>query len=109
LFGGSGHTIQGDTWLFYSDINNVSQQQSQSELKLSPNPATDFLEISYSDHALKDLAIRIYNVFGEEVLTTHLTPSPSPKEKGVRIDVSGLVPGMYFVRVWEKVGKFVKM
>jgi len=42
-------------------------------------------------------------------LTTHLTPSPSPKEKGVRIDVSGLVPGMYFVRVWEKVGKFVKM
>jgi len=72
--------------------------------------------ISFPSHTLKDVAIQdiaIYNVFGEKVLTTpypeNLTPSPSPKERGVRIDVSGLSPGMYFIRVWEKVGKFVKM
>jgi len=41
--------------------------------------------------------------------TSYLTPSPSPKERGVRIDVSGLSPGIYFVKVGERVGKFVKI
>jgi hypothetical protein len=29
--------------------------------------------------------------------------------EGVRIDVSGLALGMYFVRVGDRVGKFIKM
>jgi len=83
---------------------------SENNLYLYPNPATDFLEISFPEHALKDVAILMYNVFGEEVLaTSYFTPSPSPKERGVRIDVSGLSPGIYFIRVGDKVGKFVKI
>jgi hypothetical protein len=50
--------------------------------------------------------IKIYTVLGECVLTHSLTPS----EGGyIRIDVSALVPGVYFVRVGGQMYKFVKM
>jgi len=92
-------------------------QISSNSMFISPNPATDFLEISCSpssNHRVNPMVdyqdVVIYNVFGEKVLTTpYLTPSPSPKERGVRIDVSILSSGVYFVKVGEKVGKFVKI
>ena len=64
-----------------------------------------------------DLSVRIYNVFGQEV---NLTPSlPKGREFGspplgedlggvLKVDISKLSPGVYFVRVGGRVGKFVK-
>jgi hypothetical protein len=59
----------------------------------------------------------IYNVLGE-IKTTPEWASPllrnrdTPPWKGeekARIDVSGLAPGMYFVRTGDRVGKFIKL
>ena len=48
--------------------------------------------------------VRIYDVYGRN------NPTPTlPTSEGVRIDVSFLPSGVYFVRVGDKVGRFVKM
>jgi len=87
--------------------------QTDEVLTLYPNPATDFLDISYSpsinrmvNHTVDGIAI--YNVFGEKI-PPRLTSSATPQEGNLRFDVSGLPPGVYFVRVGEKVGKFIKI
>jgi len=72
-----------DCFLVLIDLlpSDVQEPNPQNDFSVYPNPAVDFLEISFPDHALKDVAIHVYNVFGEEVLTTsYLTPRPSPKE-----------------------------
>jgi len=93
----------GPVFHYELDPNNVNEENNllQDEISLSPNPATDFLEISFPDHALKDVAIHVYNVFGEKVLSLY--------HYSAKLDVSALAPGIYFIRVGEKVGKFIKM
>ncbi len=83
------------------------------EITLSPNPVTDFIEISVgSRHASTNTDIRIFNVFGEmvvnssEVLNNSQFSIPNSQ---LRIDVSGLPSGVYFVRVGDKVEKFIKI
>jgi hypothetical protein len=44
-----------------------------------------------------------------EITTPNLTPTLSEGEGVVRLDVSSLSPGVYFVRVGDVVRKFVKM
>jgi hypothetical protein len=46
--------------------------------------------------------INIYNLFGEIVI------SSTSDSGGYKIDISGLAAGVYFVRVGDKVQKFIK-
>jgi hypothetical protein len=80
---------------------------------LYPNPASDFIEISEINpmlkHGVDNSNIKIYNIFGQ-TMSTPVCSADTPASGGhVRIDVSGLAPGMYFVRFGERVGKFVKL
>jgi len=93
-------------FVFDSKATSVEEKFKNSNINISPNPATDFLEISLPDHALKNVAIHVYNVFGECIKEI---PHNPPFSKGeIKLDVSSLPPGVYFVKVGEKVGKFVK-
>jgi len=88
-------------------MNSIQNNLKKENIFLSPNPATDFLEISLPKNALKDVSIQVYNVFGECIKEIPLNP---PFSKGeIKLDVSGLPSGVYFVKVGEKVGKFVKI
>ena len=112
LFGGvSKKDILNDTWLFEFGGTEVNENQSTSDI-ISPNPATDFIEISVGVRHAEPLQseVRIYNVFGQVQTTPSLRDTPPWKggEK-VRIDVSGLLPGMYFVRVGVQSYKFIKL
>jgi hypothetical protein len=71
-----------------------------------PNPASDFIEISVGANGRSPLQseIRFLNIFGQTVLSIGAI-----HELPVRIDVSGLAPGMYFVRIGDKVIKFIKI
>ncbi len=89
---------------------------SNGEIMISPNPSSDFIEITKPSEGLEpwenSSTIRIFNVFGEkiEVKTELLKNSQfSIHNSQLRIDVSGLPSGVYFVRVGDKVGKFVKI
>ena len=95
----------------FTGVDNLRDDQ----IYLSPNPACDFIEISGINPMLKhgvdgtlvDVSdVKIYNVFGQRV---NLTPALPASREGVRIDVSGLMPGMYFVRIGDRLGKFVKL
>ena len=76
------------------------------KLEIAPNPASDFIEISVGANGRSPLQsdVRIFNIYGQTVLSVgvqNLEP--------LRIDVFGLAPGMYFVRIGDKVGKIMKL
>jgi hypothetical protein len=58
----------------------------------------------------EDSEIQIYNTLGEKVTTPSLLSNATPpKEGNIRIDISNLPKGMYFVRIGSEVAKFMKM
>jgi hypothetical protein len=99
-------------WKFTTGyINSVADNSPENGFNISPNPVIDFLEISVGANGCSPLQsdVRIYDVFGQIVSTVNPTPTLPASREGVRIDVSGLAPGMYFVRIGDRVGKFVKI
>ncbi len=107
--------------LQYQDItSNEELILLDNHLSLSPNPATDYIEIAtegvilngtqWSEESIeghRSKSIQIYDFLGNVVLT--FTPALSLKGERVRIDVSGLAKGVYFVRIGGKIYKFVKL
>ncbi len=94
------------------DWTDVVEEKTESDFEVSPNPATDFIDIAVGTRRAvsEQTEIRIYNVLGEIQTTPSLRDTPPWKggEK-VKINVSTLAPGMYFVRIGDKVSKFIKM
>ena len=86
------------------DDNNVNRTS------IYPNPTTDFITITLSNKGLQPFAttdkVQIFDILGLEIID--LTPALSIGE-GVRIDVSHLPVGVYFIRIGSMVEKFVKM
>jgi hypothetical protein len=79
---------------------------------LYPNPASDYIEISSPplERGSGGVApVYIFDVLGMEITSPSLRATP-PYHGGekVRIDVSHLSPGVYFIRVGNEVRKFVK-
>jgi hypothetical protein len=91
-----------------TSIYNTFENQN---FQISPNPASDYIEISVGSvilNEVKDLGVSIYDMLGVEVYCSIATP-PAPSQGGnLRIDVSHLSPGVYFVRIGDVVRKFVK-
>jgi len=86
-------------------------EQSQSPgIILTPNPAGDYIDIAVAgNRTLKD-AVRVYDVLGNTVLSSPACSAGTPSEGGhIRLDVSGLAAGVYFVKIDNKMYKFVKM
>ena len=71
---------------------------------LATNPASDNVEIKLSESfkLSESYHIFIYNSIGELVKTEQFTSSTQ------KINVSDLTAGLYFVRIGNRVGKFVK-
>jgi hypothetical protein len=85
----------------------------KTTLSISPNPASDYIEITISNGArpngneaspIASEYIQIFNTLGEIVSSVELTPSPVQ-----RIDISNLLSGIYFIKIGNKLEKFVKM
>mgnify|MGYP000427520932 CR=1 FL=1 len=98
----------------------VEEPPKVSGIRISPNPAGEYIEIAFSSPRLKPWvggsvdAIKIFNLLGECVLSVAQTfPSVDSGQTGMsdllRIDVSCLPAGVYFVRVGDWVGRFVKI
>jgi photosystem II stability/assembly factor-like uncharacterized protein len=102
--------IGTDYYGMYKSIDSVTSISENvidnKSLDVYPNPASDFIEISVGANGRSPLQseIRFLNIFGQTVLSIGAI-----HELPVRIDVSGLAPGMYFVRIGDKVIKFIKI
>ena len=82
----------------------------REDLIISPNPATDYIELSIppsNKSGSGAVSVKIYDVLGVE---QHVSFTATPLSEGnLRLDVSSLPAGVYFVRVGEQMLKFVKL
>lgn len=72
----------------------IENKSLDSEIKISPNPVTNFLNIE----SKKDLVIRIYSLNGKKILSTD----------NKRIDIFNLKCGIYQVKIFDKNNKLLK-
>jgi hypothetical protein len=102
-------------------ILGIDEENSVSaQISIFPNPASDYIEISLSpagggrgwtlsngviSSEAKNL-VRIYNALGIE-----FTPPQTPplEGMGLKIDISNLTPGVYFIKIGDKFEKFIKL
>jgi hypothetical protein len=81
---------------------------------VSPNPADDYILINppkspfgkggseFTSRGISE--IEIYNILGEKVISQSILPMNS----SLQINVEELPPGMYFIKIGDRVEKFVK-
>jgi hypothetical protein len=96
------YIFEGDT-----TTTSIKNYNANKHIVITPNPAGDYIDVILSKAKNPFLSVKIYDVLGVCVLTHPLTPSR--EGESIRIDVSGLAAGVYFVRVGGKMYKFVKM
>ncbi|MCX7736347.1 MAG: T9SS type A sorting domain-containing protein [Candidatus Kapabacteria bacterium] len=96
----------------YSESTSVVPDIKQSllpVLSVSPNPAKDYIEIIYSIGTGLSLAytdeINIYNILGECVLSEKIHQIT----QSYRMNIEHLPSGIYYVRLGDWVGRFVKI
>ena len=83
-----------------TSINNFD---SKSGLLIQPNPASDFITIKFETSEVSK--VQIFDILGIEIMSVEAGQDVSTQ----KIDVSHLPTGMYFIRIGNKVEKFVKM
>jgi len=94
------------------DLSHVSVRPdiSKEGISISPNPAGEYIDIAFSSPRLKPWVasvdeIKIYNLLGECVINESIHPmTPSH-----RMNIENLPAGLYFVRVGDWVGRFLKI
>ncbi|MCX7735525.1 MAG: T9SS type A sorting domain-containing protein [Candidatus Kapabacteria bacterium] len=92
------------------DITSVNDDKTlKSEIAINPNPAGEFIEINYNvETALRPVStggINIYNILGECVLSEKIHPITL----SYRMNIEHLPSGIYYVRLGDWVGSFVKI
>jgi hypothetical protein len=116
-----GVILNNEIWSKINDVTNGPnsvEENNNEELFISPNPAKDYIEIlqlnltfnrRVDTGVLEEIAI--YNVFGEKMLNLSSAGGGGNAADGggqIRIDVSHLTPGVYFIKIADKIEKFVK-
>ena len=88
----------------FTSVNNFDVKSPNSIIY--PNPAKDYIEIKPSEgwQPSEGSLIQIFSTFGETLLTVEQT-SPSVQ----KIDISKLFPGIYFIKIGNRLEKFVKI
>ena len=93
----------------YSPIEMSIRNEDILSTSIYPNPVTDFITIQFSNKELQPFAaeekVQIFDILGLEVMTVGIGLDLSSQ----RIDVSHLPAGVYFIRIGNKVEKFVKL
>lgn len=102
-----------------TDGTSVEAIQTPS-FSITPNPASEYIEISYpttkSGLCLENSpsnkmwlgGVKILNTLGECVITTPSAGAATPQEGNLKINVSHLPTGIYFIKIGGCVDKFVK-
>jgi hypothetical protein len=88
----------------------VDDTEIDLSISVSPNPATDYITIDLSFQHMQESEIEIFDIFGNEIHPPRLASQATPQEGNLRIDISSLNAGVYFVRIGsEKPVKFIKI
>ncbi|MBI1836968.1 MAG: T9SS type A sorting domain-containing protein [Flavobacteriia bacterium] len=92
------YLVATDQYYINKSAATITEIKSTSDLVVFPNPFNDFIEMSLEKEISSTIVIT--DVLGKQVLT-HSTNS-----KNIRLDVSNLVKGQYFITVSNANGVF---
>ena len=81
----------------------TSITEEGKNIRIYPNPTTGILTI-YSEELIMN-NIEIYDIYGRKVETRHAT---SLQDNSIRIDISHLANGMYYLRISNTTVKIIK-
>jgi hypothetical protein len=85
------------------ETNNIGVEDYLNKaVTLYPNPATEMVSVAVSDANIMITGVEVYNVYGQLINTIVSTENP------LRINVSGMADGMYYVRVTTDNGVVTK-
>jgi len=80
----------------------IKKTAESSIINIFPNPAKDNLQITINNIELNKNTVIIHDIFGQEVSSTLLSGNE------VIIDISHFQSGVYFIKIDNKVSKFIK-
>ena len=115
-----GFAEWSDVWKFRTKKStSVRYSEDDRGIRIKPNPSSDFITIQFSNKELQLFAtedkVQIFDVLGIEVGQSSLIDNTAHNNSQsgmidlLKIDVSHLPAGVYFIRIGDKVEKFVKM
>lgn len=97
----NGTTLYGEEVYFTTSDVGV-QVYLEQKLTLYPNPATELVSVATDDASIRITGVEVYNLYGQ------LLNAIVSEENPMRINVSGLADGMYFVRITTDSGVVTK-
>lgn len=74
-----------------------------NSIALYPNPAKEYVDVHVNDYSLRIQRIELLDVFGKILTTAEVVENP------MRLQVSGLADGMYFIRLQTNHGFVTKV
>ena len=92
---------ESNTVTFHTDDVGITNYLEKA-VSLYPNPATEMISVEVSDANIMITGVEVYNVYGQLINTIVSTENP------LRINISGLADGMYYVRVTTDGGVVTK-
>lgn len=99
--------------LFVSDpvciedkTSGISDSDGEPSVRISPNPSTEYILLEMLSSEYTELEIAIFGLNGKQISeNSHFI---SDGQNSIRIDISQIVPGIYYLRIKEKNGRFLK-
>ncbi|GAB4256650.1 MAG: hypothetical protein Kow0027_23790 [Saprospiraceae bacterium] len=86
-------------------VNSVEDAQLAEAVSISPNPASDFINLEYGFEQGTDLSVRVLNSLGQVMVQKNLTGVLAGTEQ---IAISSLPGGAYFVLLSNGKGTFAQ-
>ena len=81
-------------------ISIKNNKELAADFTITPNPASDYLQIAFKKVMKAGMSVRIYNNFGTEVKSLQL------KNENEKISLRELTPGIYIVQAFAADGSF---
>lgn len=92
----------------YSSSTTVFKRESTESFALKPNPAKDYVDISLpiNSRGFSLQGLKIVDVLGVDC---PVSVKYTSDDGSVRLDVSNLVSGIYFISIGNQIRKFIKL
>ena len=86
--------------------SGISDSDSEPSVRISPNPSTEYILLEMLSPEYTELEIAIFGLNGKQISENRHFISDG--QNSIRIDISQIVPGIYYLRIKEKNGRFLK-
>jgi len=84
----------------FPERTETKMLSTEKEVRVIPNPATDFITVSFVPDRTGSSKIVIYAIDGRKVLESDYGIAKADVLQQKRLDISKLIKGIYFVQVW---------